>query len=107
MSRRPLISFWTRIPNRSSSPSTRKQLITHPKVQFVLEDRSYFLERGKAYEVNNRIRHGVTNHSDIDRVHLIFDYYQRFADVNSPDDLTRVDVKKRKRTAHDRLKVYE
>lgn len=51
-------------------------LITHPEVRFWQEDRPYYLERGRAYEVNNRIRHSVTNDAAIDRVHLIFDYFE-------------------------------
>jgi hypothetical protein len=50
-------------------------LQTHPDVQFLIEGCSYFLERGHAYEVNNKLVHGTNNPSPIDRVHLIFDYY--------------------------------
>ena len=36
---------------------------------------SQHLEVGKSYEVNNRIEHGVSNPTDLDRVHLVFDYF--------------------------------
>ena len=45
---------------------------THPDVQFLVEDRVYFLERGQVYEVNNKVIHGTNNPSSTDRIHLIF-----------------------------------
>ena len=48
---------------------------THPDVQFLVEDNAYNLKRGLAYEVNNKVIHGTNNPSLIDRIHLIFDYY--------------------------------
>ncbi len=51
-------------------------LITHPDVEFWEEDDAYHLRRGHAYEVNNKVLHGGCNPSPIDRVHLIFDYYE-------------------------------
>jgi len=50
-------------------------LITHPDVKFWEEDESIHLPRGAAYEVNNKVMHGGINGSGIDRVHLIFDYF--------------------------------
>lgn len=50
-------------------------VITHPKVRFFEGEAAYFLQRGLAYEVNNKIPHGVQNGSTLERVHLIFDYY--------------------------------
>ena len=43
--------------------------------EFIEEESSYYLRRGFAYEVNNKIAHGVKNNSVNDRIHLIFDYY--------------------------------
>jgi hypothetical protein len=48
---------------------------TNPDVRFLIDTGEYGLERGRAYEVNNRRPHEVRNHSTMDRVHLIFDYY--------------------------------
>lgn len=48
---------------------------THPKVRFFEANASYYLKRGLAYEVNNKIMHGVDNGSIFDRIHLIFDYF--------------------------------
>ena len=50
-------------------------LQTNPRVRFMIDDGDYTLERGRAYEVNNRRPHEVRNESDDDRVHLIFDYF--------------------------------
>lgn len=50
-------------------------IVTHPNVRFFEKDRSFFLEKGHAYEVNNLIPHGVINNSEIDRVHLIFEMF--------------------------------
>lgn len=50
-------------------------LRTHPDVKFFVEDRAYHLQRGRAWEVNNRRHHEVRNGSEQDRVHLIFDYF--------------------------------
>lgn len=51
-------------------------VITDPRVAFLVGDGVYRLERGRAYEVNNRRPHAVRNESPIDRVHLIFDYFK-------------------------------
>jgi len=56
-------------------------LQTNPKVQFYVEPNFYYFEVGKAYEVNNRVKHAVKNEGDTDRVHLIFEYY----DLDQPD----------------------
>ena len=50
-------------------------LITHQDVVFWEEDESIHLPRGGAYEVNNKVEHGGANRSPIDRVHLIFDWF--------------------------------
>jgi len=48
---------------------------THPKARFFEGNAVYHLRRGFAYEVNNKIPHGVDNGSEAERVHLIFDFY--------------------------------
>ena len=48
---------------------------TDELAEFIEEKSSYYLKRGFAYEVNNRIAHGVKNKSENERIHLIFDYY--------------------------------
>ena len=50
-------------------------LITDPQVFFLAEDEAIHLPRGSAFEVNNKVQHGGRNDSSIDRIHLIFDYY--------------------------------
>jgi hypothetical protein len=52
-------------------------ITTNPDTKFLLDDQSYHLEVGKAYEVNNRTLHGGVNEGDSDRIHLIFAYYDR------------------------------
>jgi len=44
--------------------------------EFYEDKACYFLEKGCSYEVNNKIPHGVRNLSNVDRIHLIFDYYE-------------------------------
>jgi len=51
-------------------------LITHPAVEFWVDEEIAHLPRGAAYEVNNKLMHGGANRSGIDRIHLIFDYYK-------------------------------
>lgn len=46
---------------------------TNKEAFFFLENEKLNLEEGKAYEVNNGKRHGVTNGGDNDRIHLIFE----------------------------------
>ena len=48
---------------------------TSPEVEFWERNATYHLDRGWAYEVNNRIRHGGRNPTTQDRIHLIFDYF--------------------------------
>lgn len=51
-------------------------LITDPAVEFWVEDEVIHLPRGAAFEVNNKLMHGGANRSNIDRIHLIFDYFE-------------------------------
>jgi len=50
-------------------------LVTDPEVFFWAEDEAIHLARGTAFEVNNKVLHGGCNKSAVDRIHLIFDYY--------------------------------
>lgn len=56
-------------------------LQTTPDVVMNFADKNCHLAVGFAYEVNNRIQHGVSNPSDHERIHLIFDYFDK--SVNS------------------------
>ncbi|MEM9533394.1 MAG: aspartyl/asparaginyl beta-hydroxylase domain-containing protein [Pseudomonadota bacterium] len=47
---------------------------TNRKVRFMIDGRPHRLEVGKAYEINNQLRHGVINSGDEDRITFIFDY---------------------------------
>ncbi|MEM1111391.1 MAG: aspartyl/asparaginyl beta-hydroxylase domain-containing protein [Pseudomonadota bacterium] len=47
---------------------------TNSKVRFMINGRPHRLEVGKAYELNNQLRHGVINGGDEDRITFIFDY---------------------------------
>lgn len=50
---------------------------TNPDVEFLVgHKRHHFLE-GYAYEVNNKALHGVVNGGDSERIHLIFEYYEK------------------------------
>ncbi len=50
-------------------------LQTNPKAVFYAGDEGFYLEEGKAYEVNNVRMHGVENHGDEDRIHFIFEVF--------------------------------
>ncbi|MEM1403675.1 MAG: aspartyl/asparaginyl beta-hydroxylase domain-containing protein [Pseudomonadota bacterium] len=47
---------------------------TNNRVRFMIDGRPHRLEVGKAYEINNQLRHGVMNGGDEDRITFIFDY---------------------------------
>lgn len=50
-------------------------LVTNPKALFEIEDEVRHLEVGRAYEVNNIVRHAVENLGDEARIHLIFEHF--------------------------------
>lgn len=74
-------------PHRDGNPSARwphkihVPLQTHEKVTFFVDGVGYHLPEGEAVEVNNMGVHAVANESDIDRIHLIFEYY----DLDQPE----------------------
>lgn len=49
---------------------------TNSDILFFVKDTGYYLEEGKAYEVNNIVHHHVENNSEIERIHFIFEYYR-------------------------------
>ena len=50
---------------------------TNPDVEFLVGYKRYHLEEGFAYEVNNKAVHGGVNNGTEDRIHLIFEYYEK------------------------------
>jgi hypothetical protein len=49
-------------------------ITTNPGVRFTIEGRPYDFEVGKAYELNNQLKHSVMNIGNEDRISFIFDY---------------------------------
>lgn len=68
-------------PHRDQNPAAKwphkihVPLETDERVVFYVDGVGYRLAEGEATEVNNMAVHSVTNGSAIDRVHLIFEYY--------------------------------
>ena len=65
-------------------------LVTNSDAEFLVGNGRFHLEVGKAYEVNNIVSHGATNHGSEDRIHFIFevfegDYERASADPNESD----------------------
>jgi len=48
-------------------------IFTSDKVDFTISEKTYHLEEGRIYEINNILPHSVENHSAYDRTHLIID----------------------------------
>ena len=48
-------------------------ILTNNQSYFFLENNRYHFETGKAYEINNGLRHAVANNGLTDRIHLIFE----------------------------------
>ena len=49
-------------------------ITTSAAVRFMIEGKPYQFEVGKAYELNNQMKHSVMNMSKEDRISFIFDY---------------------------------
>jgi hypothetical protein len=49
----------------------------------LINDQSFHLMEGYAYEVNNLAPHGVENHGSVDRIHLIFEVFDQAERVSS------------------------
>lgn len=54
---------------------THIPIVTHKNVDFFVRDGNYNMEFGILYELSNCELHGVTNNSDVDRIHLIVDVF--------------------------------
>ena len=61
-----------KIPHKIHVP-----ILTNPEACFIAQRKHYHLEKGYAWEVNNRVPHGGINQSKEDRIHLIFDYFNK------------------------------
>ena len=48
-------------------------LVTHPDVNFLIEDQTFHLAAGRLYDLNNAVTHSVENRSDATRIHLLVD----------------------------------
>lgn len=70
-------------PHKDASPSAKwphkihVPLQTNEDVTFFIDDKPYHLAEGEAVEVNNMAKHAVENRGQADRIHLIFEYYDR------------------------------
>ncbi|MEZ5938945.1 MAG: aspartyl/asparaginyl beta-hydroxylase domain-containing protein [Hyphomonadaceae bacterium] len=49
-------------------------LVTNDQVEFRVRGEAHNMKEGLAYEISNTDIHGVSNRSDVDRIHFIFDY---------------------------------
>ena len=74
-------------PHRDQNPAAKwphkihVPLQTNEGVTFFLDGQGYHLTEGEAVEVNNMGLHAVENRGEIDRIHLIFEYY----DLDQPE----------------------
>ncbi len=50
-------------------------LQTNKHAEFIINDVSYYLQEGHAYEVNNMVAHAVENLGETDRIHIIFELF--------------------------------
>ena len=70
-------------PHIDASPSAKwphkihVPLTTNPGVVFFIKPQNYHFPVGQAVEVNNLDVHAVANQGDSDRIHLIFEYFDR------------------------------
>lgn len=51
-------------------------LVTNPDAMFLVDDETFHLEAGSAYEVNNIKSHGAANGGSEDRIHFIFEVFE-------------------------------
>lgn len=70
-------------PHRDANPAAKwphkihVPLFTNDHVTFFVDGIGYHFAEGEAVEVNNLGVHAVQNNGDTDRIHLIFEYYDR------------------------------
>ncbi|MEB3164001.1 MAG: aspartyl/asparaginyl beta-hydroxylase domain-containing protein [Prochlorothrix sp.] len=50
---------------------------TNPDVEFMVGHKRYHFPEGYAFEVNNKAIHAAFNNSDLDRIHLIIEYFEK------------------------------
>ncbi|MBV0913045.1 aspartyl/asparaginyl beta-hydroxylase domain-containing protein [Anianabacter salinae] len=68
------------IDGRGSNPKVHKihvPLVTNSGAIFSVGDENFHMPVGQAYEVNNIVPHGARNDGAEDRVHLIFEMFER------------------------------
>lgn len=76
-------------PHRDANPAAKwphkihVPLLTNDKVTFFVDGVGYHFPEGHAFEVNNMGVHAVSNGGRTDRIHLIFEYFDR--DQPDPD----------------------
>ena len=70
-------------PHRDANPAAKwphkihVPLVTNDRVTFFVDGVGYQFPEGEAVEVSNMAVHAVENAGDTDRIHLIFEYYDR------------------------------
>ncbi|RDZ29445.1 aspartyl/asparaginyl beta-hydroxylase domain-containing protein [Lysobacter silvisoli] len=80
-------------PHRDANPAAKwphkihVPLLTNEQVTFFVDGVGYHFKEGQAAEVSNMAVHAVENAGDSDRIHLIFEYYDR--DQPEPDWLPK------------------
>jgi hypothetical protein len=80
-------------PHRDTNPAAKwphkihVPLVTNDQVMFFVDGATYHFGEGEAVEVNNMGMHAVQNRGTSDRIHLIFEYYDR--DQAAPDWVAR------------------
>jgi hypothetical protein len=76
-------------PHRDANPAARWPhkihipIQTNDQVFFYVDGQKYQMAEGEAVEVNNMGVHSVENRGNVDRIHLIFEYFD--ADQPDPD----------------------
>jgi len=81
-------------PHRDANPAAKwphkihVPLQTNEGVTFFVDGKGYSLAEGEAVEVNNMGVHAVQNRGTTDRIHLIFEYFDR--DQPEPDWIDRL-----------------
>lgn len=76
-------------PHRDENPAAKwphkihVPLLTNDEVAFYVDGQNYHFAEGEAVEVNNMGVHAVENRGSTDRIHLIFEYFDR----DQPDPL--------------------
>lgn len=70
-------------PHQDANPAAKwphkihVPLVTNLDVDFFIDGQRYHFAEGEAVEVNNMAVHAVENRGASDRIHLIFEYYDR------------------------------